>query len=51
VNHCPKLNGEEETDYFMFIDFKLGVPTPKAINNCEGPHFEKSTHNIIKYTH
>jgi len=40
VNRCPKPDGEEETTFFMFINFKLGVPTPKAINNCECPHFE-----------
>ena len=40
VNHCPKPGGQEETDFFMFTNFKLGPPTPKAINNCEGPHFE-----------
>jgi hypothetical protein len=39
VNRCPKSDGSADNNLFLFTEFKLGVPTPKQDNNCQGPHF------------
>jgi hypothetical protein len=44
VNRCPKADGTDDNDFFTFTEFKLGIPTPKQRNNCDGPHFVVEKH-------